>query len=133
MIKARYLTLSLTRMATAMVAVAGLSFAPGVATATDIEIAVEHGCKVLKLFPCEPMGGLPYLKAVSAPYAHLGLKYIPLGGVNAKNMATYLAEPLIAALGGSWLAPRDQVKAGNWDAITALAKEATDTIKTVRG
>jgi 2-dehydro-3-deoxyphosphogluconate aldolase/(4S)-4-hydroxy-2-oxoglutarate aldolase len=112
---------------------AGLSFAPGVATATDIEIAVEHGCKILKLFPCEPMGGLPYLKAVSAPYAHLGLKYIPLGGVNAKNMATYLSEPLIAALGGSWLAPRDQVKAGNWDAITALAKEATETIKTVRG
>jgi 2-dehydro-3-deoxyphosphogluconate aldolase/(4S)-4-hydroxy-2-oxoglutarate aldolase len=112
---------------------AGLSFAPGVATATDIEIAVEHGCKILKLFPCEPMGGLPYLKAVSAPYAHLGLKYIPLGGVNAKNMTSYLSEPLIAALGGSWLAPRDQVKAGNWDSITTLAKEATDTIKTVRG
>lgn len=111
---------------------AGLSFAPGVSTATDIEIAVEHGCRLLKLFPCEPMGGLPYLKAVAAPYAHLGLKYIPLGGVNAKNMATYLAEPLIAALGGSWLAPRDQIKAGNWDAITTLAREASETIKSIR-
>jgi 2-dehydro-3-deoxyphosphogluconate aldolase/(4S)-4-hydroxy-2-oxoglutarate aldolase len=112
---------------------AGLSFAPGVSTATDIEIAVENGCKVLKLFPSEPLGGLPYLKAVAAPYAHLGLKYIPLGGVNAKNMAAYLSEPLIAALGGSWLAPRDLIKAGNWDAITALAAEAVATIKTVRG
>jgi 2-dehydro-3-deoxyphosphogluconate aldolase/(4S)-4-hydroxy-2-oxoglutarate aldolase len=112
---------------------AGLSFAPGVSTATDIEIAVENGCKVLKLFPSEPLGGLAYLKAVAAPYAHLGLKYIPLGGVNAKNMAAYLSEPLIAALGGSWLAPRDLVKAGNWDAITALAAEAVTTIKTVRG
>ena len=112
---------------------AGLSFAPGVSTATDIEIAVENGCKVLKLFPCEPLGGLAYLKAVAAPYAHLGLKYIPLGGVNAKNMAAYLSEPLIAALGGSWLAPRDLVKAANWDAITALAAEAVTTIKTVRG
>lgn len=112
---------------------AGLSFAPGVSTATDIEIAVENGCKVLKLFPSEPLGGLAYLKAVAAPYAHLGLKYIPLGGVNAKNMATYLSEPLIAALGGSWLAPRDLVKAANWDAITALAAEAVTTIKSVRG
>ena len=112
---------------------AGLSFAPGVSTATDIEIAVENGCKVLKLFPSEPLGGLAYLKAVAAPYAHLGLKYIPLGGVNAKNMAAYLSEPLIAALGGSWLAPRDLVKAANWDAITALAAEAVTTIKSVRG
>lgn len=112
---------------------AGLSFAPGVSTATDIEIAVENGCKVLKLFPSEPLGGLAYLKAVAAPYAHLGLKYIPLGGVNAKNMATYLSEPLIAALGGSWLAPRDLVKAANWDAITALAAEAVTTIKSIRG
>lgn len=112
---------------------AGLSFAPGVATPTDIEIAVEHGCRVLKLFPSEPLGGLAYLKAAAAPYAHLGLKYIPLGGVNAKNMATYLAEPLIAALGGSWLAPREFVKSGDWHAITTLAAEAVATIKSVRG
>lgn len=111
---------------------AGLSFAPGIATPTDIEIAVEHGCRVLKLFPSEPLGGLPYLKAIAAPYAHLGLKYIPLGGVNANNMSAYLAEPIIAALGGSWLAPRELVKAGDWPAITALAREATETIRSVR-
>ncbi|MDD5200941.1 MAG: bifunctional 4-hydroxy-2-oxoglutarate aldolase/2-dehydro-3-deoxy-phosphogluconate aldolase [Terrimicrobiaceae bacterium] len=111
---------------------AGLSFAPGIATPSDIEIAIENGCKVLKLFPCEPMGGLAYLKAIAAPYAHLGLKYIPLGGINAKNMTAYLSDPLIAALGGSWLAPRELVKAANWPAITALASEAAQTIQSLR-
>jgi 2-dehydro-3-deoxyphosphogluconate aldolase/(4S)-4-hydroxy-2-oxoglutarate aldolase len=111
---------------------AGLSFAPGILTPTDIEIAVEHGCKILKLFPSEPSGGLPYLKAMAAPYAHLGLKFIPLGGLNAKNMASYLADPHVAALGGSWLAPRDLVQAGAWDKITALAAEAVAIIKSTR-
>lgn len=110
----------------------GLSFAPGITTATDIEIAVEHGCKVLKFFPAEPMGGLKYLKAIAAPYAHLGLKYIPLGGVNEANMTSYLSDPLIAALGGSWLAPKDIVKAGDWDAITALASAAAEKVKASR-
>lgn len=111
---------------------AGLSFAPGILTPSDIEIAVEHGCKILKLFPAEPSGGLAYLKAMAAPYAHLGLKFIPLGGLNAKNMASYLADPNIAALGGSWLAPRDLIKAGEWDKITALAAEAVQIIKSTR-
>lgn len=110
----------------------GLSFAPGILTPTDIETALEYGCKILKLFPAEPSGGLAYLKAMSAPYAHLGLKFIPLGGLNAKNMATYLAEPIVAALGGSWLAPRDLIKAGEWDKITALAAEAVQIIKSTR-
>ncbi len=111
---------------------AGLSFAPGILTPSDIEIAVEHGCKILKLFPAEPSGGLAYLKAMAAPYAHLGLKFIPLGGLNAKNMASYLADPNIAALGGSWLAPRELIKSGEWDRITALAAEAVQIIKSTR-
>jgi 2-dehydro-3-deoxyphosphogluconate aldolase / (4S)-4-hydroxy-2-oxoglutarate aldolase len=112
---------------------AGLSFGPGVATPTDIEIALEHGCKLLKFFPAEPIGGLAYLKAAAAPYLHLGVKFVPLGGVNAKNMSAYLADPLIAALGGSWLAPKDAIKAGDWQKITSLAAEAVGTIKTARG
>jgi 2-dehydro-3-deoxyphosphogluconate aldolase/(4S)-4-hydroxy-2-oxoglutarate aldolase len=111
---------------------AGLSFAPGVLTPSDIELAVEHGCKVLKFFPAEPSGGLAYLKAMAAPYAHLGLKFVPLGGLNAKNMASYLANPDIAALGGSWLAPRDLIQEGAWDKITTLAKEAVQIIKSTR-
>ncbi|MFY8215652.1 MAG: bifunctional 4-hydroxy-2-oxoglutarate aldolase/2-dehydro-3-deoxy-phosphogluconate aldolase [Chthoniobacterales bacterium] len=111
---------------------AGLSFAPGITTPTDIEIAVENDCRVLKFFPAEPMGGLKYLKAISAPYAHFGLKYIPLGGVNEDNMTAYLSDPLISALGGSWLAPKDLIKAGNWDAITTLAQNASAKVSAAR-
>ena len=110
----------------------GLSFAPGVATPTDIEAALEVECRLLKFFPCEVSGGLPFLKNIAAPYQHLDLKYIHLGGINAKNMATYLADPLIAALGGSWLAPRDAMRAGDWKTITNLAAEAATTIKNIR-
>lgn len=111
---------------------AGLSFAPGILTPTDIEIAVELGCKLLKFFPAEPSGGLSYLKAVAAPYAHLGIRYVPLGGLNENNMSSYLSDPNIAALGGSWLAPRDLIKAGEWSKITALAAEAVKIIKATR-
>lgn len=111
---------------------AGLSFGPGVVTPTDIEIALEQGCKTLKFFPAEPSGGLAYLKAMAAPYAHLGVKFLPLGGINAKNMASYLAEPSITALGGSWLAPRELIKAGAWGQITALATEAVQIITSTR-
>jgi 2-dehydro-3-deoxyphosphogluconate aldolase/(4S)-4-hydroxy-2-oxoglutarate aldolase len=111
---------------------AGLSFAPGVVTPSDIEVSLEHGCRLLKFFPAEPSGGLAYLKAMAAPYAHLGVKFVPLGGLNAKNMATYLADAHVAALGGSWLAPRDLIRAGEWDKITALAAEAVQIIKSTR-
>ena len=111
---------------------AGLSFAPGILTPSDIEAALEYDCRLLKLFPAEPAGGLPYLKAMAAPYAHLGLKFVPLGGVNAKNMGTYLADPLISALGGSWLAPREAILAGDWKKITGLAAEAVEIISSIR-
>ncbi|HRJ73407.1 MAG TPA: hypothetical protein PLS03_14375, partial [Terrimicrobiaceae bacterium] len=110
----------------------GFSFAPGILTPSDIEAAVGHGCRLLKFFPAEPSGGLAYLKAMSAPYAHLGLRFVPLGGLNAGNMASYLSDPLISALGGSWLAPRDAVKAGQWDVITSLASDAVQIIQSVR-
>lgn len=111
---------------------AGLSFGPGIATPSEIELAVELGCKLLKFFPADPSGGLTYLKAMISPFAHLGLKFIPLGGVNAKNMGSYLSDPNIAALGGSWLAPRDLIRTGAWDEITQLAAEAVEQIKLTR-
>ena len=101
------------------------SFGPGIATPTDIEIANEHGCRLLKFFPAEQLGGLAYLKAVAAPYAHLGLRYIPLGGLTAENAGNYLNDPLIAAIGGSWIAPRELINAGNWTAIESNARAAT--------
>lgn len=111
---------------------AGLSFGPGVATPTDIEIAIEHGCRLLKFFPAEPSGGLAYLKAAAAPYLHLGIRFVPLGGLNAKNMGSYLSDPLIAAIGGSWLAPKDAIQAGDWQKITTLASDAIQAIQAAR-
>lgn len=111
---------------------AKFSFAPGILTPTDIEAALEYDCQLLKLFPAEISGGLPYLKNISAPYQHLGLKFIPLGGLNVKNMAAYLSDPLVAALGGSWLAPKELINAGEWSKITDLASEAVSIIASTR-
>ncbi len=103
---------------------AGFSFAPGIATPTDIEIAIEQGCRLLKFFPAEQLGGLPYLRAMAAPYAHLGLRYIPLGGLTAANAGIYLNDPLIAAIGGSWIAPREAIKTNDWATIASNARAA---------
>ncbi|MEZ5275774.1 MAG: bifunctional 4-hydroxy-2-oxoglutarate aldolase/2-dehydro-3-deoxy-phosphogluconate aldolase [Opitutaceae bacterium] len=111
---------------------AGMPFAPGIATPTDIESALELGCRLLKYFPAEPFGGMNTLKSMAAPYQHLGLKYIPLGGLSLKNMASYLESALIAGLGGSWLAPRDLIKAENWAAIESNARAASGVVKEIR-
>lgn len=111
----------------------GLPFSPGVCTPTDIEMALELGCRVLKFFPSEPSGGLSYLKSAAAPYMHLGVKYIPLGGVSAKNAEDYLRDSNVMALGGSWLGPRDLIQKKDWTSITKLACEATEIVKRVRG
>ncbi len=110
----------------------GLPFAPGVCTPTDIEMALEQDCRVMKFFPCEPCGGLPYLRSIAAPFAHLGLHFIPLGGLNAGNAATYLTEPSVLALGGSWLGPRDKIAAQDWAGITELAAEASAIVRSLR-
>jgi len=110
----------------------GLPFAPGVCTPTDIELALEAGCRVLKFFPSEPCGGLPYLRTISAPFMHLGVQFIPLGGVGPGNAAQYLQEPSVLALGGSWLAPKDLIAKGDWAAITKLARDARDIVTQVR-
>lgn len=112
---------------------AGLPFAPGICTPSDIERALEYDRKLLKFFPCEPSGGLPYLEAIGAPYAHLNLQYIPLGGVNQANCATYLKHPLVGGLGGSWLAPKQTIAAKDWAAITRNAQEAISVRNEIRG
>jgi 2-dehydro-3-deoxyphosphogluconate aldolase/(4S)-4-hydroxy-2-oxoglutarate aldolase len=112
---------------------AGLPFAPGVCTPTDIEIAVDAGCRVLKFFPAEPSGGLAYLRAVAAPFAHLGVGFIPLGGVDSANAAAYLREPSVLALGGSWLAPKDVIARRDWAAITRASETARKLVETQRG
>ena len=112
---------------------AGLPFAPGISTPSDIELALEQGCGLLKLFPAEPLGGISYLHSIAAPYVHLGVSFIPLGGVNTGNARQYLEEPSVRALGGSWLAPRELIQSRRWDVITENARQATDLVKRVRG
>jgi 2-dehydro-3-deoxyphosphogluconate aldolase / (4S)-4-hydroxy-2-oxoglutarate aldolase len=110
----------------------GLPFAPGIATPSEVELALSFGCRRLKFFPAEALGGLGYLRAMSPPYNHLGVKYVPLGGVGPKNLAEYIADPLIAAVGGSWLAPRDKIASKDWKAIEQNAHEARTIIDTAR-
>ncbi len=103
---------------------AGLPFAPGVCTPSDIERALEFDRKLLKFFPAEPSGGLKYLESIAAPYAHLGLKYVPLGGVGPANCEAWLSHPLVGGIGGSWLAPKPLIAAGNWKAVKDAAAQA---------
>lgn len=110
----------------------GLPFAPGIMTPSDIEIAIENGCRILKYFPAETSGGMPHLESMVAPYQYLGLKFIPLGGCNMDNAETYLKSPLITAIGGSWVAKRDLIQNEDWESITKNALEITTLINTIR-
>ncbi|MDR1148698.1 MAG: bifunctional 4-hydroxy-2-oxoglutarate aldolase/2-dehydro-3-deoxy-phosphogluconate aldolase [Spirochaetaceae bacterium] len=110
-----------------------LPYAPGVSTASEIEAAYEKGCKTLKFFPSESLGGLSYLKNVNAPYAHLGIRYIPLGGIGIGNMKDYLENEAVLALGGSWLAPRNLINEKNWDKISKNCEEAMKIVRELRG
>lgn len=110
----------------------GLSFAPGIMTPSDIEAAVELGCRILKYFPAESSGGINHLKNMVAPYHYLGLKFIPLGGLNLANAGTYIESSLIAAIGGSWIAKQDLIRSEAWDTITQNAKEITELIRQIR-
>jgi 2-dehydro-3-deoxyphosphogluconate aldolase/(4S)-4-hydroxy-2-oxoglutarate aldolase len=109
-----------------------LPFAPGVCTPSDIERALEYDRRLLKFFPAEVSGGLKFLQNIAAPYNHLGIQYMPLGGLTQTNMADYLHDPLIGAIGGSWLAPRDVIRNQNWTAIrnaATLAIKARDHVR----
>ena len=110
----------------------GLPFAPGIVTPSDVELAIELGCRELKFFPAEPSGGLKYLKSLAAPYAHLGIRYVPLGGVNVANLPTYMADANVMAVGGSWLAPRTDINNENWKTITERASEARRIVDATR-
>ena len=107
---------------------AGLPFGPGIMTPTDLDQSIGEGCRLLKFFPAESSGGLAHLKNISAPYNHLGLGFIPLGGVNLSNLKTYTDNELITAVGGSWLAPRNLINEKNWAQIETNAREAVAMI-----
>ena len=81
----------------------GFDFAPGVCTPSEVEQALEQGCKLLKYFPAEAAGGTAMLKSIIAPYRHLGVRFMPTGGVKPANVESYLEIPEVAAVGGTWL------------------------------
>lgn len=102
---------------------------PGVCTPTEIETALGKGLRVLKFFPAEPIGGLPYLKAISAPYRDV--EFIPSGGINAGNLSAYLGFKRVVACGGSWMAPADWIAAGQFDRIRDESRKASDIARGV--
>jgi 2-dehydro-3-deoxyphosphogluconate aldolase/(4S)-4-hydroxy-2-oxoglutarate aldolase len=95
---------------------------PGIATATELMAGLAAGFTRFKLFPANVVGGVDALKGFASPFPQA--KFCPTGGVNAKNAADYLALPNVVCVGGSWVAPADAVRAGDWGRITALAREA---------
>ena len=112
---------------------AALPFAPGVATPSELEGALEKGCRILKFFPAVPAGGISYLKSMNGPYGHLGLQYIPLGGLNPENLRSWLEQPFVIAVGGSWIAQRGTIADRDWDGISRAAEQAHRVFREVRG
>lgn len=99
---------------------------PGVATASEITMGVVRGLKVLKFFPAEVMGGIAGIKAVSAPFP--GMKFIPMGGVSAANLADYIRLPSVHACGGSWPVNKKLIAEGKYNEVTRLTREALSII-----
>jgi 2-dehydro-3-deoxyphosphogluconate aldolase/(4S)-4-hydroxy-2-oxoglutarate aldolase len=101
---------------------AGVPVVPGVSTATEIQLALDAGLEVVKFFPAETSGGVPALKALSAPYSMM--RFIPTGGISAANLRDYLALPSVVAAGGSWMVAPALVAAGRYDEIRRLTADA---------
>jgi len=104
---------------------------PGIATPSEIEAALSRGLKVLKFFPAEPLGGVSYLKAISAPYG--SVEFMPTGGVSVQNVGSYLAFPRVVACGGSWMAPSDWIASGDFQRITDEVRSAVTAVQTTSG
>lgn len=99
---------------------------PGCSNPSDVEVAIELGLEVVKFFPAEAAGGLNMIKSMAAPYTKM--KFMPTGGINAKNLTSYLDFKKIIACGGSWMVNKDMIAAKDWDGITALTREAVSTM-----
>ncbi|MCL1958398.1 MAG: bifunctional 4-hydroxy-2-oxoglutarate aldolase/2-dehydro-3-deoxy-phosphogluconate aldolase [Spirochaetes bacterium] len=112
---------------------ADLPFVPGIATPSELGQAISLGCRLVKLFPAEGMGGLNYLKSINGPYNHLNIEYIPLGGVTVDNLASYAKFKPVLAIGGSWIASKELINAQDFKEITKRAREAKKIWQIERG
>ena len=99
---------------------------PGIATPSDVEVALEFGLDVVKFFPAEASGGLAYLNAIGAPYKMM--KFIPTGGIDESLLMTYLKSPRVLACGGSWMVKAELINSGKFDEIKALSAKAVSTM-----
>jgi 2-dehydro-3-deoxyphosphogluconate aldolase/(4S)-4-hydroxy-2-oxoglutarate aldolase len=95
---------------------------PGVATATELMTALDAGITIVKLFPAEPLGGITTLRSLAGVFPQV--RFVPTGGISAANAASYLAEPSVLAVGGSWMVAAPLLARHSWDAVTRLAAEA---------
>jgi 2-dehydro-3-deoxyphosphogluconate aldolase/(4S)-4-hydroxy-2-oxoglutarate aldolase len=102
-------------------------------TPTDLQAALRHGCRLVKFFPAMAAGGPAMLKNIAAPYAHTGIGFNPTGGVTPDKLPDWLAIPEVRAVGGTWIATRADIAAGNWDRITANARAAVAQVASLRG
>jgi 2-dehydro-3-deoxyphosphogluconate aldolase/(4S)-4-hydroxy-2-oxoglutarate aldolase len=104
-----------------------LPFAPGIATASELMVALAHGFELAKFFPAEQAGGIKGLRALGGPFPNV--RFCPTGGVGEANAATWLAEPNVVAVGGSWLCPTAEIRAGNWAGITGICQRSLKALK----
>ncbi len=102
----------------------GVPFMPGLNTPSHIELAVAKGLSMAKYFPAAASGGPGYLETINGPYRHCGLRFMATGGVNLENCADYLRSDVIAACGGTWIAPSSLIDAGRFDVIAENARQA---------
>lgn len=98
---------------------------PGVATASEVMLGMEHGVQLFKLFPAVAVGGLSLLEAFSGPFPDV--RFCPTGGLGPANFRDFLALPNVVCCGGSWMVRRELIESGNWTGIEALAREAMET------
>jgi 2-dehydro-3-deoxyphosphogluconate aldolase/(4S)-4-hydroxy-2-oxoglutarate aldolase len=103
---------------------------PGVATPTEINMALKFGVNVLKFFPAEALGGLNTLKAICAPYTNV--RFVPTGGIGPDNIRSYLEQPQVLACGGSWLVQEEMISSGEFNQITQLTIEAVQIVREIR-
>ena len=103
---------------------------PGCISPSEVAQAVKRGLKTVKFFPAEQAGGIAMIKAMAAPYT--GIKFMPTGGINAKNLEDYLSFDKIICCGGSWMVKGDLVKAGSFDKIKELTAEARNLVESIR-
>lgn len=111
---------------------AGFAYVPGAMTPSELQAGLEHGVRTFKFFPAVPAGGIGVLRAIAAPFTLHRLRFIPTGGVSIANLADWLAEPAVAAVGGTWIASRSMIRERDWAGIRARAEEAVHLAGRVR-